>query len=60
MTETLGKHNPPPIDKEWSCLCIKAIDFRLKERGTVYIRFGKMDSTNVKIFSAVAESFEKK
>ncbi len=58
MSETLGKQNTPPIDKEWSYL--KPIDFRLKERGTVYIRFGKMDSTNVKIFSVVAESFEKK
>lgn len=35
-------------------------DFRLKERTTIYKRFGKIDSTNVKIFSVVDESFEKK
>ena len=35
-------------------------DFRLKKSITDYPRVGKMDSTNVKIFSVVDESFEKK
>lgn len=38
----------------------KHVDFRLKERMPTYTRVGNMDSTNVKIFSVVAESFEKK
>jgi hypothetical protein len=46
--------------KELRQLCTKVIDFLLEERITIYTRFGKMDSTNVKIFSVVDESFEKK
>ncbi len=38
----------------------KHVDFRLKERIPTYTRVGNMDSTNVKIFFGVGESFEKK
>jgi hypothetical protein len=39
---------------------IRVDDFRFKKPVTDHLQLGKMDSTNVKIFSVVGESFEKK
>jgi len=41
-------------------VAIRVDDFRFKNPVADHLQVGKMDSTNVKIFSVVDESFEKK
>jgi hypothetical protein len=59
IVERFGQHTLSPTKSEGQATS-KHVDFRLKERMPTYTRVGNMDSTNVKIFSVVAESFEKK